>query len=239
MWWWTRRFLSRAGFRCHPAVPKFPRANSDTSAITQGIAMQTFTFRPERWWIVRAFGRNPLIRVSDRVEIIVMALALVGCVIAAPIAGAVGTAVYDSRRQLHSEQTTARHPVMATALKDSTTVVDGTVATNSFYTVSARWRSDATEHTESFDWPHFVEAGDHIEIWVDDHGNRVAVPSLVSQPGIDGAGAGVMLWLSAVAAAATLTAGMRWQLARLRSAEWERDLRSLQTNGGGRTNTQP
>ena len=58
--------------------------------------MQTFTLLPERWWVVRVFGRNPLVRLSDRVGVLLVLLALVVSIIAAPVAGGVGTAVYDA-----------------------------------------------------------------------------------------------------------------------------------------------
>ena len=58
--------------------------------------MQTFTLLPQRWWVVRVFGRNPLVRLSDRVGVLLVLLACVVSIIAAPVAGAVGTAVYDA-----------------------------------------------------------------------------------------------------------------------------------------------
>ena len=39
--------------------------------------MQTFTLLPQRWWVVRVFGRNPLVRLSDRVGVLLVLLALV------------------------------------------------------------------------------------------------------------------------------------------------------------------
>ena len=60
--------------------------------------MVTFTVRLQRWRFVQPFGRHPLVRASDRVEALVLVLAVVVSLLAAPIAAAVGTAVYDSRR---------------------------------------------------------------------------------------------------------------------------------------------
>jgi hypothetical protein len=116
--------------------------------------MQTFTLAPQRWWLMRVFGRNPLVRLSDRVGVLLVLLASVASMIAAPVAGAVGTAVYDAHSLRYAEQAQTRHPVTATVLKDSSVILD-TVT----YTVSARWRADATEHTGSLSWPHFVKAG--------------------------------------------------------------------------------
>ena len=67
--------------------------------------MQTFTLLSQRWWVVRVFGRNPLVRLSDRVGVLLVLLAWVVSIIAAPVAGAVGTAVYDA----HSLSMPNRH----------------------------------------------------------------------------------------------------------------------------------
>jgi hypothetical protein len=72
--------------------------------------MQTFTLLPQHWWIVRAFRRNPLVRLSDRVGVLLVLLACVASIIAAPVAGAVGTAVYDAHSLRHAEQAQTRHP---------------------------------------------------------------------------------------------------------------------------------
>jgi hypothetical protein len=55
--------------------------------------METFTLAPVGGWIVRAFGRNPLVRTSDRIEALLLILAVAVALAAAPIAGAIGTAV--------------------------------------------------------------------------------------------------------------------------------------------------
>ena len=59
--------------------------------------METFTLAPVGGWIVRAFGRNPLVRTSDRIEALLLILAVAVALAAAPIAGAIGTAVYEAR----------------------------------------------------------------------------------------------------------------------------------------------
>ena len=83
-------------------------------------AMDTFTVRLPRWPFVQwLFGRNPLIRLSDRVEALVLVFAVVVSVLAAPMAAAVGTAVYDSRSTFYAEQAQNRRTVTATVIDDS------------------------------------------------------------------------------------------------------------------------
>jgi hypothetical protein len=45
------------------------------ACIAEGAVVLTFTLDPRCWWIVRSFGRNPLIRFTDRVEALVVMFA--------------------------------------------------------------------------------------------------------------------------------------------------------------------
>ena len=83
----------------HPDHQRFTGHRLDEDA-----AMDTFTVRLPRWRSMRLFGRNPLIRAGDRVEALVVVFAVVVVLLAAPIAAAVGTAVYDSRSHLYAAQ---------------------------------------------------------------------------------------------------------------------------------------
>lgn len=195
--------------------------------------METFTLAPVGGWIVRAFGRNPLVRTSDRIEALLLILAVTVALAAAPIAGAIGTAVYEARSHAYVEQATSRHTVTAIAVEDSTTTVQPyTVDT---ITVDARWRVDGTEHTGSFEWDDMAKAGDRLTIWVDSDGNYVGTPTPTSRAGADAVAAGLATWLGAVAATSALMASLRSRLNRLRYAGWERDLRCLADDDRGRT----
>ena len=114
-------------------------------------AMDTFTVRSPRWLVVRLFGRNPLIRISDRVEALVLVLTVVVSLLAAPIAAAVGTAVYDSRSRLYAEQAQTRRTVTAT-------VIDSPARSDTI-TVRARWFAAGAEHTGA------VKAATDSETW--------------------------------------------------------------------------
>ena len=86
--------------------------------------MDTFTLDWGRSWTIRAFGRNPLVRFSDRVEAVVLVLVFATALAVIPVAGAIGTAVYESRARLYTEQAQTRHTVAATAIEDSTIIVE-------------------------------------------------------------------------------------------------------------------
>ena len=50
-----------------------------------------------RSWLLAACGRNPLVRAVDRLELLVIALAILAGLFAAAGAGALGTAVQEAR----------------------------------------------------------------------------------------------------------------------------------------------
>ena len=85
--------------------------------------MQTFTIGlGHRWWI-QVFRRNPLVRPSDRIEVLVLGFAVLLTVVAIPIAGAIGTFVHDARTRIYAEEALTRHQVTATAIEDGSVVV--------------------------------------------------------------------------------------------------------------------
>ena len=64
---------------------------------------------------MRAVGRNPLVRLSDRVGLLLVLLAFVASMIAAPVEEALGTAVYEANSRRYAEQAQTQHTVTATA----------------------------------------------------------------------------------------------------------------------------
>ena len=189
------------------------------------------------WWILRACGRNPLVRRIDRLELLIVALGILVVVVAAACAGALGTAVHDARSRVYIAQAQTRHTVTASAIDDSTIVlgVDDNMATR----VNARWQVDGTEHADSLNWDHAVKTGDPLTIWVDRNGDRVDAPTPISQAGADAVGVAYVAWQSVALAAAGLICWGRSRLDRRRDSAWERDIRCLIDDDGGRTNRKP
>jgi hypothetical protein len=186
------------------------------------------------WWVLRACGRNPLVRRIDRLELLIVALGILVVVVAAACAGALGTAVHDARSRVYIAQAQTRHTVTARAIDDSTVVlgVDDNMATR----VNARWQVNGTEHTGSLDWDDAVKTGDSLTIWVDRNGDRVDAPTPISQAGADAVGVAYVAWQSVALAAAGLICWGRSCLDRRRDSAWERDIRCLIDDDGGRTN---
>jgi hypothetical protein len=195
--------------------------------------MQSFVIRPMTWPGLRLFSRNPLVRASDRIETAVIALALLLVVVATALAGVVGTAVYDARAQIYREEAQMRQAVVATAVDDSKPVASPETTA---FSVPAEWQANGKENTGLLDWKSSVKAGDALQIWVDDHGNRVDRPRPVGRATMDALSAAVVGWLIVVAAAAQVVVIVRAHAMRMRDAQWERDIRCLIDDDGGRTN---
>jgi hypothetical protein len=189
------------------------------------------------WWVLRACGRNPLVRRIDRLELVIVALGILVALAAAAGAGALGTAVHDARSRVYVAQAQTRHAVTARATGDSTIVFvrdDDTVTW-----VNARWQVDGAEHSGSFQWDHAVKTGDPLTIWVDRNGDRVAAPAPTSRAGVDAVGVAFAAWQTVAFAVAGLICWGRARLDRRRDSAWERDIRCLVDDDEGRTSRKP
>jgi hypothetical protein len=189
------------------------------------------------WWVLRACGRNPLVRGIDRLELVIVALGILLVVVAAACAGALGTAVHDARSRVYIAQAQTRHTVTARAIDDSTIVIG--VDDNAATRVDARWQVNGTERTGSFTLDSAVKTGDPLRVWVDRNGNRVDAPTPTSQAGLDAVGVAYVAWQSVALAAAGLICWGRSRLDRWRDSAWERDIRCLIDDDSGRTNRKP
>ena len=186
------------------------------------------------WWVLRACGRNPLVRGIDRLELLIIALGILAVLVAAAVAGALGTAVHDARSRGYIAQAQARHVVTARAMEDSSLVlrVDDNTATR----VTARWQVNGTEHTSVLDWDHAVKSGDPLTIWVDRDGSHVDAPAPTSQAAAEAVGIAYTAWQTVTLVVTVLVYAARSHLDRRRDSAWERDIRCLINGSGGRTN---
>lgn len=193
--------------------------------------MQSVEYVPG-WWVLRACGRNPLVRDCDRLELLIISLGILVVLVAGACAGALGTAVHDARSIVYTAQAQTRQTVIARAIDDSTIGVgDDEYPTAK---VNARWQANGTDHTDNFTLARAVKTGDPLRIWVDRNGNRVDAPTPTSQAGVDAVGVAYTAWLTVTLAAAGLTCWGRSRLERRRDSAWEREIRCLVDDDSGR-----
>jgi hypothetical protein len=197
------------------------------------VAMQSFVIRPMTWPVLRLFSRNPLIRVSDRVETAVVALGMLFVVMAIAAAGVMGTMLHDSQAQKYREQAQTRHAVVATAVGDSEPTASSETTA---FAVRARWRFNGIEHSDLFGWNVAVKAGEPLRIWVDGQGSPDAAPTPVARAAVDALSAAAVGWFIAILAVAQVVNAVRAHTNRMRDAQWEQDIRALVDEDGGRTN---
>jgi hypothetical protein len=203
-------------------------AEGSGSPVPKRVVMETFTLDPRCWRIGYIFGRNPLLRRADRIEALVTLVALVVSLVAIPLSGVMGAATYDARERIYAQEARERHAVVATV---ADTGIDGAGRTY----VQARWPVAAGERTGSLELSTAAKVGDHTEIWVDKDGNLVDPPTPTWRAVCDAVAATEATLLIVGIAMASLVACVRSRLDGARDAQWEREIRCLQEDGG-RTN---
>lgn len=187
----------------------------------------------KRWWVFRVFGRNPLIRSSDRAEVVVLAVLLAAVLLAIPIAGAMATEVHDARSRALQAQPSTSHEIPATVVSDTVTAVKPYALD---VTAKVTWRVGAVEHTGTVDVPRPMDAGQQLQIWVDDTGKMTSPPATQATATRDAVLTGVGTWVAVIACATLLFLLIRYRLDRIRSSGWDREIRHLVNDDGGRAN---
>jgi hypothetical protein len=196
--------------------------------------MDSNAIPPKQLPLLRLISRNPLVRASSRMETAVVALAVSVVVVAAACAAVLGTLIYRTEMQNYRDQVQTRHEVVATAVDDSKATVSPDA---SAFTVDARWEANGTTHSGAVGSDDAVKAGDRLQIWVDADGNPVARPTPPELAGPEAVIAAVAAWFVMVLAAVPVLFLVRANARDKREAEWDKDIRSLVEDGGGRTNT--
>ena len=192
--------------------------------------MQTFT--PSLGsWLRRLSARNPLVRGSDRVEAGAILLVFVVALLAAPVAGALGTATFDNLTDRFAADRLNRQEVTATATADS---VLAPQAYEEPFLTPIRWQFAGADHTEEVR-TYRLKAGEQLAIWIDAQGNRTKKPLTHENAATEAIVTAFGLWFATVGVAAAAWTILRIRLNRLRYAHWDRELDNLADNGG-RTN---
>jgi hypothetical protein len=175
----------------------------------------TFTVRLPQWRFARLFGLNSVAHISDRVEALVVASAVVVmALVALPVAAAVGTGVYDSRSRLYAEQAQNSHVVTAVVTDHE---VIHRKPLGSMVTVTAQWFDAGAEHTGPVSARPGVKTGNSIDIWVGEDGSHVGPPPKTAYD--EAVAFASLAWLGMAVVAATLVAATRAVLNRIRHAQ--------------------
>jgi hypothetical protein len=185
--------------------------------------MQSGVATITRWWLLAACGRNPLVRAVDRLQLLVIALAILAGLFAAAAAGALGTAVHEARTSTYAAQSQMRQSATATA-------ATATAAGASTETGMSVWQLRIGA-------PQGHPASRRVDPqMVSDIRSacRVDAAHSTRQATVDAIAIACVAWQAVAIAVAGLVCWTRSRLDRSRDAAWENDIREL-LNDGGRT----
>ena len=157
---------------------------------------------------------------------------LVTAILTVPVAGALGTSVYDERVHAYAAERLFRHEVEATATHDSS--LTGLPYQGSNLT-PLQWEFSGRTHTDIVTTPDKMKAGEQTLIWVDSTGARTKQPLSDNDAATEAAMAALGLWVAVVGGGIAACALLRWRLNQVRVFSWDRELDDLADNGG-RTN---
>ncbi|MEU4523980.1 hypothetical protein AB0F52_35330 [Amycolatopsis sp. NPDC024027] len=171
-------------------------------------------------------GRNPLARAGDRVEALLLLLAVAGALLAIPFAAALGSETYAAQTARAAQERTTRHPATAVSLAAASGQsygTDGAGAPAAQTTVPAAWfDARGTRHTGDVLADPGSPAGTRVSVWLDQHGELTGEPLSASTSAADGVFAAILLWAAITGALAGLYGTARFVLARFHAAAWDR-----------------
>lgn len=182
--------------------------------------MEPFTLDPRLWPLLRTFRRNPLVRRSDRIEALIVMLALLLSLAALPVTAVVGATTYAASARAHEREMRAGHWVTATVEEAGATAMGLTV-------VQAKWEVAAGARAGTIELAGQVGKGDHVRIWLDNKGNPAESPGPAWLAAAEALGTASMTLLLVWSLLGIVVASVRFRLDRARDSAWERDLECL------------
>ncbi|AKS33852.1 hypothetical protein [Mycolicibacterium goodii] len=187
--------------------------------------METFTLGIGEWLGSVVWSRNPLVRVSDRIEGVLRLAAVVLCVLALPLAASIGTSVHDTREQACTRRAEGMRQVSAVATeRGSVEISEGHARP---YRAEATWTVDGQQHRGRLEWAILPDVGDEQSIWVDTSGSAAAPPPGKGRAVADAILAALWAWMLVVAGVCGGVIMLRRRLVQARYAQWEREFESI------------
>ncbi|MBU8818412.1 Rv1733c family protein [Mycolicibacterium goodii] len=184
-----------------------------------------------RWWVLRALGKNPLVRRTDRIEALAVVLAIVVSVLVIPYVISFGEEVHAGQLREAAVQAQTRHPVQATVVSDSESNVEGA----NVRIVGITWTVNGEKHTGALRPTGKVEPGDQVQIWIDGKGQRVPPPISATTARAYATGSSVALWAAITVLCGLVALLTRKVLDQHRAHAWSDELYLLLNHGDGRT----
>jgi hypothetical protein len=175
-------------------------------------------------------GGSPLARTVDRIDGLVLIVAVTLGLLLVPIMLAVGTSVHANVLERAARQAATRHEAAATLTEDAprTTVGgygDGEASTSG---VRAHWRTPGGPvRTGWVQARNGLRAGATVDVWLDGGGRIVAAPVTPADATVAAVTAGLVGWLFGVGLLALARTGVHHALDARRYRGWDREWERL------------
>lgn len=199
--------------------------------------MRRFWRCHRRRWVSRAFGRNPLLRWTDRVEACVILVGVLLAVSALPICMAAGVTVYRTHARIYATELQTRHVVAASVAAISSPAQNPRSTTKVILAVwadgigGARGGEVEAAHAIWTKTQRSVQPGDQIRLWINNNEAPVGAPPPSIQAGLDGIGIAASLWGGVVLALVAVVAILRSPLDQIRQKQMNDEFDRLASGG--------
>ncbi|MEV0246318.1 hypothetical protein AB0H76_07015 [Nocardia sp. NPDC050712] len=189
-----------------------------------------------RMWRLRPWSTNPLMRASDRCEVLVRLLAALAVLAAVPLAGAAGTAAYSAAATRLGAENATKVAVTAVIVQPPQQVaarLNQSGASLDVFTAPVRWTWQDRSGTATIGVPGSGVPGDEVRIWLGPDGNPADAPLPTSAAASEGIAAGLMVLCVTWAGALALVCLTTWSVGARRAAHWAREWRAIDHRIGG------
>lgn len=186
-----------------------------------------------RSWVFRGLARNPLARMTDRIEAIAVLAVLATALFVVPAAAQSGADVYAAQMRAITEQTRSLHHLDAEVIRGT---VQGAQRYSTGLPVEVQWREGSQTRTGRTTFPTPTSTGQRVVIWLDQQGKVVDAPERKADAQWSAFVRSAGVWLGAVALSVLIAFVIRRWLDRIRANAWERELQLLAHNDDGWAN---
>jgi hypothetical protein len=179
-------------------------------------------------------GADPLVRTSDRLEVLSWLAVLVAVLVAVPIALAVGTVTRADLSALAEQQAASRRQVTAVLLEDAAPGSD-LAAGGRWVRAPAVWTGPAgAGEAGEVPAPVGARAGETVDIWVDRAGRLAPRPIDRSAVSTHAVVTGVVTFVVLTSVAISAHVFVGWLLWRHRARDWEIGWAAVEPRWAGR-----
>lgn len=188
---------------------------------TTTIPFHQWWSRSTRQWWLRPWNRNPLMRGSERLEGVLLIIAVLAVLASIPVAAALGTAAYSADAASIRTEHTSR-TLLGAMIVDQPKRVIGEERE-----ARVRWQDRESTREAVVAVPRTAVEGDRVPLWVDADGAPTEAPRSPDAAAMTGVAIGVIVFIATIVSGVLAVEGTRRWCGRRNAARWEREWRLL------------